>query len=221
MKTLLNQFVAVWACLLGITSSASAALTGYTDYAAYQLAASGTELIQNFDHLIGGDLITVIGDVSYETSGAGLHVYVTDGVVDDTVSPANYVGSSNLSFPRLSDEVITVNFGTPRSAVGIFVVHETESFSVASISALGSTQSQGAAHDTYEFGFLIPSMSSYFIGLVDPSGANSISSFTLTNSGQSQYYFDSQTSFVAVPEPHSAFALAGLAAMRIIRRRRA
>jgi len=198
-----------------LVQTASAALVPYTDYAAYQMASTGDELIQNFDSLAGGDLVAMLGDVTYSAitpffETRELRIYSTS----DTVSPQNYVGNSNVLDRPFTDQIITVSFGAPRSAVGIFVVTENSAPSIG-ITADGTQSLTGAVHDTYT-----NNTQSFFIGLVDDTGANSISSFVLTGSGAG-YFFDSQTSFInTIPEPSASLALAGLTVGAIARRRR-
>ncbi|MCS7467400.1 PEP-CTERM sorting domain-containing protein [Stieleria sp. ICT_E10.1] len=200
---------------------ASAAIVGYTDYASFQSAAFGSESVIDFDSIPGGNSINTIDDVTF-SSGGSMSVYVTDGITDGTISPDNFIGNANFAFPEFENEVITMSFGTGRSAAGIFVVYEGSLSTSFSLTSAGGSQSLEATSTVID---LPGPANGYFLGLVDNTGANSINSVSLQNpTSDRPYYFDSQTSFIAspvtIPEPGSFAMLALVGSVVGCRRRR-
>lgn len=194
-------------CVTGLTGlrPVDAAIVAYTDYAAYQSAATGAESIIGFDQLGGGGSVMREGDVVFTTTGDGLTVYT-----GDTVSPSNYVGNNNFLFREIASERIDIAFDNPRSAAGIFVVFDNGG-SMNTSRSVNLSESGGVVATT--FGAVAfeqyagDGTTAFFLGLVDSTGANSISAVQLQNpAGNAEYFFDSQTSFIsttAVPEPGS------------------
>ena len=207
--------------ILGQT--ASSAIVGFGDFAQFQANAVGTESTIDFDGLAPGATVGVIGDTTFQSSGTGLRVYATDGVVDGTISPDNYVGNDFVLFPQLDSESITISFTEARSAAGIWVVYEGAPSSSFTLSTIGGVaQTSSAADPTVS---LPGNTRAHFLGVLDDAGANTIESITLQNaSGSPTYFFDSQVSFiappVAIPEPGSAAILAAVFGLSVIRRRR-
>lgn len=212
--------------LLMTASSASAAVIGFTNFADFQNAAIGDASVIDFDAFGGGQTIGTIGDVTFGSSGAGLAVYITDPDFNiifnpnptDTVSRLNYVGSSNFAFRELTDESISLSFGAGRSAVGVFVIAPTNNG--VSLTAGGSTIGAGLADPGFT---LTGANNAFFIGLVDTTGANSITSASFGNLiGGTGYFFDDVVSYqaVAIPEPGSIMALTVLGGFALIRRRK-
>ena len=116
------------------------------------------------------------------------------------------------------------------SAAGVFIVFEDSDSSTTTanvqLSAGGTTQSLSGADAFSTFTgdpiFDTPN-STFFIGLVDDTNANSLSTLVLEQSGTSTgYFFDDVTSFEAttVPEPGSLFVLVVAATGVAYRRRR-
>ncbi|MEO1530444.1 MAG: PEP-CTERM sorting domain-containing protein [Planctomycetota bacterium] len=205
-----------------MSQTSSAAIVGFGDFAQFEAAASGTATTIDFDSLAAGSAVGVIGDTTFSTSGTGLQVYATDGIDDGTISPDNYVGNDFVLFPELADELITISFGEARSAAGIWVVYDAAPSSSFVLTTTGGLfQTSSPADPTVD---LPGGARAHFIGFVEDTGENTISSISLQNPTASPgYFFDSQISYisaVAIPEPGSLAFLAAISGLTIIRRRR-
>ncbi|KAA1260551.1 hypothetical protein LF1_30910 [Rubripirellula obstinata] len=236
----MQKFLIAIACSVlmngGLGIQCQAALVAYDEYSQYQAAlGSATESVINFDTVgsgvvLGSDSGVTFSAVDSNFSQIDLVVYETDPVFNaifnqnptDTISGPNYVGRELLSlgvgnFSRtFENEIITLTFDSPRSAVGLFVIAPNNS----GVSLTANGQSVNA--DFEDPIVLAGANQAFFIGLIDDSGANSISSATLQGgSGGMGYHFDDlTTSVTAIPEPNSLLAFGVLIVGVSTRRRR-
>jgi hypothetical protein len=221
------------AAALGVVAAfipaSRAAITGYTDFAAFQSDLSTAGLSANtldFDGLTGGNS-TTFGDLiaSGDTVGGITFTYDFGGVTMevrndfDTTSPANYLGTDDGGVFQDGDN-FDLSFA-PANAVGMFFITADQMFdNDIELAAGGGSIGLSAAEGTS----LSDGGQAFFLGLIDDMNTFSAASITTIGGGFFLYNVDDiVTAAVAVPEPASlplmAFGIIGLLAAAHHRRR--
>ena len=219
------------AAVISVCQTASAAVTAFNDFAAFQAATAGlgASTTVDFESTFGG--LTTVNGVTFSSdeAGAGLQT----GSVFTATGTNNAVGRG--LFPiGLTDQNVTIDFGSPQNAAGLFVIFDdllttsTPAGSDVTLGGGGATASlSGAtAFSTFDDPFVPPTdNSTFFLGLVDTMGTGALQTITLQGPGLSSapFLFDDVISFAgatAIPEPSSLAGLALFATGMIARRRR-
>ena len=100
---------------VGLPDDSDAAIVGYTDFASFQDAASGSSTVIDFESS-SGSVMTVDG-VSFSSSGSGLSIRGVDAGGGDV---NNVVGTDNVSFSEIETESILIDFGSGHKCRGRF-----------------------------------------------------------------------------------------------------
>ena len=225
---------ALLAIAVGFSQTASAAVTAFNDFAAFQAATAGLGASTTVDFESTFGSFTSVSGVNFSSDevGAGLQ---TGSVFDSSLVGVNTVAGRGVFPIGLTDQAVTIDFGSPQNAAGLFVIFDdlltttTPSGSDVTLGGGGATASlSGAtAFATFDDPFFPPTdNSTFFLGLVDTMGTGALQTITLQGPGpgSAPFLFDNVTSFVgttAIPEPSSLAGLAlGVTGLFFRRRRR-
>ena len=156
-----------------LASVAYASPTPYTSQAAFLAALTGSSQTQTFESVAVGTMIpsgSAVGSItfSYVIPGFTLEVRNDFG----TTSGTHYLGVNSLDGTFVNGDSFTMGFGSPVTALGLYVVTPRDQLDFADDFELratgsGTVQSSGtvdrSAPDPKGY-------NAYFLGLIDPAG---------------------------------------------------
>jgi hypothetical protein len=164
-------------CGVFLASVAQAAPTTYTTRAAFLAALPGSSQTLNFDSLAAGTLIPsggVQGGITFTYSISDVNGPLTMEVRNDfgTTSSPNYLGLNSVDGTFLNGDSFTMGFGSPVTALGLYVVTPTNQIDLADDFELRATGS-GTVQNSATADRFAPDpngYNAYFLGLIDPAG---------------------------------------------------
>lgn len=214
------------AVLVGVGPS-HGEIVGFTNFDDFVDAAVGVQRIIDFESVAAGTQLSDFGAADDVIPGVeivdigGDNLTVLADSPGDTISPDNYVGN-DFNFGRIDAfQEIVISFDDAFSAVGLWVQFDPELATNNGTLQLSNTLGEGSANQSPDFSVPLENDTAFFLGLVDSTGTDSLTSVRLTevDFGDISYTFDNLTTFsvAAIPEPGSLLLLSivgGAAAMR-------
>jgi hypothetical protein len=194
---------------------AEASPTTYTSQAAFLTALGGPSQTLDFDTLAAGTLIpsgTAQGGITFTYSLGARQLQVRNDF--GTTSSPNYLGLTSIDGTFLNGESFTMDFASPITALGLYVIGAPDA-NIAGDFSLVASGSGGLANGAVPDRFLADG-DAYFLGIIDPAGFNEavlLSSTVNCDPGQDcQFVWNvdditTRQAETAVPEPPALLLL--------------
>lgn len=218
-----KRIMAALACAVAMGGGAQAAVTGYTDKAAFDAAIAGLSDLQvvDFEGVAAGTTFpsgTGTGGLAFGYTIAGQTVQVASTF--GTTSGTNYLGLDNPDTAFNLGDSLTIDFGRTVHAAGLYVIAGADALAGDfELSTLNGVVLNSGVPDT-----LVSDGRGFWLGLVESDPTQGFSSAVLRGvpAGSAFLAFtvdDIHSAVSAVPEPGTwALMLLGVGALALRRR---